>query len=51
MSFEAARMVKRTFQAVKLAGLIVDEGQRLKNEHTQLYMRMRERPEALDRTV
>ncbi|KAI0012331.1 PHD/FYVE-zinc-finger like domain-containing protein [Xylariaceae sp. FL0662B] len=37
MSYEAASNVKATFQAVKWAGLIVDEGQRLKNEGTQLY--------------
>ncbi|KAI1102103.1 PHD/FYVE-zinc-finger like domain-containing protein [Jackrogersella minutella] len=37
MSFEAAGTVKTAFQTVKWAGLIVDEGQRLKNEETQLY--------------
>ncbi|KAI1802182.1 PHD/FYVE-zinc-finger like domain-containing protein [Daldinia bambusicola] len=37
MSYEAASSVKTTFQTVKWAGLIVDEGQRLKNEETQLY--------------
>ncbi|KAI1473972.1 PHD/FYVE-zinc-finger like domain-containing protein [Daldinia eschscholtzii] len=37
MSFEAASSVRTTFQSVKWAGLIVDEGQRLKNEETQLY--------------
>ncbi|KAI1091871.1 PHD/FYVE-zinc-finger like domain-containing protein [Rostrohypoxylon terebratum] len=37
MSFEAASTIKNTFQGVNWAGLIVDEGQRLKNEDTQLY--------------
>ncbi|KAI0881702.1 PHD/FYVE-zinc-finger like domain-containing protein [Annulohypoxylon maeteangense] len=37
MSFEAASTIKGTFQGVKWAGLIVDEGQRLKNDETQLY--------------
>ncbi|KAI0845998.1 PHD/FYVE-zinc-finger like domain-containing protein [Daldinia vernicosa] len=37
MSYEAASSVKTTFQSVKWAGLIVDEGQRLKNDETQLY--------------
>ncbi|KAI1085250.1 PHD/FYVE-zinc-finger like domain-containing protein [Whalleya microplaca] len=37
MSYEAASNVKTTLQTVKWAGLIVDEGQRLKNEETQLY--------------
>ncbi|KAI1462824.1 PHD/FYVE-zinc-finger like domain-containing protein [Annulohypoxylon moriforme] len=37
MSFEAASTIKGIFQGVKWAGLIVDEGQRLKNDETQLY--------------
>lgn len=37
MSYEAASSVRVAFQSVKWAGLIVDEGQRLKNEETQLY--------------
>ncbi|KAL7623461.1 hypothetical protein AAE478_007143 [Parahypoxylon ruwenzoriense] len=37
MSFEAASTVRTTFHSVKWAGLVVDEGQRLKNEQTQLY--------------
>ncbi|KAI2625618.1 PHD/FYVE-zinc-finger like domain-containing protein [Hypoxylon sp. NC1633] len=37
MSYEAATTVKSTFNTVRWAGLIVDEGQRLKNEETQLY--------------
>ncbi|KAI1204671.1 PHD/FYVE-zinc-finger like domain-containing protein [Annulohypoxylon truncatum] len=37
MSFEAASTIKGTFQGVQWAGLIVDEGQRLKNDETQLY--------------
>ncbi|KAI1136134.1 PHD/FYVE-zinc-finger like domain-containing protein [Hypoxylon sp. FL0543] len=37
MSYEAASNLKGVFNAVKWAGLIVDEGQRLKNEETQLY--------------
>ncbi|KAI1631728.1 PHD/FYVE-zinc-finger like domain-containing protein [Biscogniauxia mediterranea] len=37
MSYEAAANVKSVFNSVKWVGLIVDEGQRLKNEDTQLY--------------
>ncbi|KAI8625739.1 PHD/FYVE-zinc-finger like domain-containing protein [Xylariaceae sp. FL1651] len=37
MSYEAASNVKSVFHGVKWVGLIVDEGQRLKNEETQLY--------------
>ncbi|KAI5927437.1 PHD/FYVE-zinc-finger like domain-containing protein [Camillea tinctor] len=37
MSYEAAANVKSVFSSVKWVGLIVDEGQRLKNEDTQLY--------------
>ncbi|KAI8957777.1 PHD/FYVE-zinc-finger like domain-containing protein [Daldinia sp. FL1419] len=37
MSYEAAGSMGHTFQGVKWAGLIVDEGQRLKNDETQLY--------------
>ncbi|KAI1380578.1 PHD/FYVE-zinc-finger like domain-containing protein [Hypoxylon crocopeplum] len=37
MSFEAASTMEATLKAVKWAGLIVDEGQRLKNEQTHLY--------------
>ncbi|KAI0893559.1 PHD/FYVE-zinc-finger like domain-containing protein [Annulohypoxylon nitens] len=37
MSFEAASTIKNTFHGVNWAGLIVDEGQRLKNDDTQLY--------------
>ncbi|KAI0842507.1 PHD/FYVE-zinc-finger like domain-containing protein [Hypoxylon sp. FL0890] len=37
MSYEAASNLKGAFHSVKWAGLIVDEGQRLKNEQTQLY--------------
>jgi hypothetical protein len=37
MSYEAAGNVKNVFYGVKWVGLIVDEGQRLKNEETQLY--------------
>ncbi|KAI0144188.1 PHD/FYVE-zinc-finger like domain-containing protein [Hypoxylon sp. NC0597] len=37
MSYEAASTIKGAFNSVKWAGLIVDEGQRLKNEETQLY--------------
>ncbi|KAI1778038.1 PHD/FYVE-zinc-finger like domain-containing protein [Hypoxylon cercidicola] len=42
MSYEAAAAVKTEFRAVKWAGLIVDEGQRLKNEDTQLYQRLKD---------
>ncbi|OTA95097.1 hypothetical protein M434DRAFT_232502 [Hypoxylon sp. CO27-5] len=37
MSYEAASTLKGPFYSVKWAGLIVDEGQRLKNDETQLY--------------
>ncbi|KAI1748692.1 PHD/FYVE-zinc-finger like domain-containing protein [Xylaria castorea] len=37
MSYEAAANVKSVFTGVKWVGLIVDEGQRLKNEETMLY--------------
>ncbi|KAI1416092.1 PHD/FYVE-zinc-finger like domain-containing protein [Hypoxylon sp. FL1857] len=37
MSYEAASTLKGAFNSVKWAGLVVDEGQRLKNEQTQLY--------------
>ncbi|KAI0451702.1 PHD/FYVE-zinc-finger like domain-containing protein [Xylaria acuta] len=37
MSYEAAANVKSVFFGVKWVGLIVDEGQRLKNEETMLY--------------
>ncbi|XXH03764.1 hypothetical protein Hte_010170 [Hypoxylon texense] len=42
MSYEAAAALKSEFQSVKWAGLIVDEGQRLKNENTQLYQRLKD---------
>ncbi|KAI0965091.1 PHD/FYVE-zinc-finger like domain-containing protein [Xylaria arbuscula] len=37
MSYEAAANVNSVFSGVKWVGLIVDEGQRLKNEETTLY--------------
>ncbi|KAI1133302.1 PHD/FYVE-zinc-finger like domain-containing protein [Nemania abortiva] len=37
MSYEAAANLSSAFQGVKWVGLIVDEGQRLKNEQTILY--------------
>ncbi|KAI0812088.1 PHD/FYVE-zinc-finger like domain-containing protein [Xylaria sp. FL0064] len=37
MSYEAAANVSSAFYGVKWVGLIVDEGQRLKNEETTLY--------------
>ncbi|KAI2464457.1 PHD/FYVE-zinc-finger like domain-containing protein [Annulohypoxylon bovei var. microspora] len=37
MSYDAANTIKNTFPGVNWVGLIVDEGQRLKNEDTQLY--------------
>ncbi|KAI1270555.1 PHD/FYVE-zinc-finger like domain-containing protein [Xylariaceae sp. FL1019] len=37
MSYEAAANVRTEFHGVKWVGLIVDEGQRLKNENTLLY--------------
>ncbi|KAJ2986169.1 hypothetical protein NUW58_g5156 [Xylaria curta] len=42
MSYEAAATVKDTFYGVKWVGLIVDEGQRLKNEDTHLYKSLRD---------
>ncbi|KAH9900270.1 PHD/FYVE-zinc-finger like domain-containing protein [Xylariomycetidae sp. FL2044] len=41
-SFEAAGNLRQQFQTVKWVGLIVDEGQRLKNEGTQLYKALQE---------
>ncbi|CAJ2503257.1 Uu.00g106510.m01.CDS01 [Anthostomella pinea] len=41
-SYEAAQNVKSLFSAVKWVGLIVDEGQRLKNEDTLLYKSLQE---------
>ncbi|KAI1327259.1 PHD/FYVE-zinc-finger like domain-containing protein [Xylariaceae sp. FL0255] len=37
MSYEAASNIQSTFRGVKWVGLVVDEGQRLKNEETNLY--------------
>ncbi|KAI0387068.1 PHD/FYVE-zinc-finger like domain-containing protein [Hypomontagnella monticulosa] len=37
MSYESASTLGAEFRSVKWAGLIVDEGQRLKNQDTQLY--------------
>lgn len=42
MSYEAAANVKSVFTGVKWVGLIVDEGQRLKNEETMLYKSLRD---------
>ncbi|KAI1156960.1 PHD/FYVE-zinc-finger like domain-containing protein [Nemania diffusa] len=42
MSYEAAANVGNIFYGVKWVGLIVDEGQRLKNEETILYKSLRE---------
>ncbi|KAI0864890.1 PHD/FYVE-zinc-finger like domain-containing protein [Xylaria cubensis] len=42
MSYEAAANVKNVFAGVKWVGLIVDEGQRLKNEDTILYKSLQE---------
>ncbi|KAI1501981.1 PHD/FYVE-zinc-finger like domain-containing protein [Biscogniauxia marginata] len=42
MSYEAASNVRTVFQTVRWVGLIVDEGQRLKNEDTQLYRSLQE---------
>lgn len=42
MSYEAAANVKNVFYGVKWVGLIVDEGQRLKNEETILYKSLQE---------
>ncbi|KAK8069566.1 hypothetical protein PG994_006182 [Apiospora phragmitis] len=38
MSYEAAVEARATFRSVNWAGLIVDEGQRLKNDESQLYL-------------
>lgn len=42
MSYEAAVNVSHAFYGVKWVGLIVDEGQRLKNEETLLYRSLQE---------
>jgi chromodomain-helicase-DNA-binding protein 4 len=42
MSYEAALDAKTAFRPVKWAGLIVDEGQRLKNDASQLYLALQE---------
>ncbi|KAJ8129508.1 hypothetical protein O1611_g4124 [Lasiodiplodia mahajangana] len=42
MSYEAAANVNNVFHGVKWVGLIVDEGQRLKNEETILYRSLRD---------
>lgn len=42
MSYEAAANVKNVFYGVRWVGLIVDEGQRLKNEETILYKSLQE---------
>ncbi|KAI0098889.1 PHD/FYVE-zinc-finger like domain-containing protein [Nemania sp. FL0031] len=42
MSYEAAANVHNAFHGVKWVGLIVDEGQRLKNEETILYRSLRD---------
>lgn len=42
MSYEAAANLKSVFHGVKWVGLIVDEGQRLKNEETMLYKSLRD---------
>lgn len=42
MSFEAAVEAKTTFRAVNWAGLIVDEGQRLKNDQSLLYLALQD---------
>ncbi|KAI0427619.1 PHD/FYVE-zinc-finger like domain-containing protein [Xylaria sp. FL1042] len=42
MSYEAAANVTSSFSGVKWVGLIVDEGQRLKNEETTLYKSLRD---------
>ena len=41
MSYEAATNAAATFKSVKWTGLIVDEGQRLKNEEGLLYLALR----------
>ncbi|KAI0406042.1 PHD/FYVE-zinc-finger like domain-containing protein [Xylaria palmicola] len=42
MSYEAAVNIKSVFYGVKWVGLIVDEGQRLKNDKTILYQSLRD---------
>ncbi|KAI1439151.1 PHD/FYVE-zinc-finger like domain-containing protein [Xylaria sp. CBS 124048] len=42
MSFEAAANVDNVFRGVRWVGLIVDEGQRLKNEETLLYKSLKD---------
>lgn len=42
MSYEAAVDARSTFRSVKWAGLVVDEGQRLKNEHSLLYLSLQD---------
>lgn len=42
MSYEAAVEAQSTFRSVKWAGLIVDEGQRLKNDKSLLYGALRD---------
>ncbi|KAI1826039.1 PHD/FYVE-zinc-finger like domain-containing protein [Xylaria intraflava] len=42
MSYEAAANVNNVFREVNWVGLIVDEGQRLKNEETLLYKSLRD---------
>ncbi|KAI0164322.1 PHD/FYVE-zinc-finger like domain-containing protein [Hypoxylon sp. FL1284] len=42
MSYEAAAAIKSEFRTVRWAGLVVDEGQRLKNDETQLYQKLRD---------
>ncbi|KAI1813992.1 PHD/FYVE-zinc-finger like domain-containing protein [Poronia punctata] len=42
MSYEAAGHAMSTFNGVKWVGLIVDEGQRLKNDETNLYKQLRD---------
>ncbi|KAI0134748.1 chromo domain-containing protein [Xylariales sp. AK1849] len=42
MSYEAAVEAKTAFQSVKWAGLVVDEGQRLKNENSLLYLALQD---------
>ncbi|KAH8670893.1 PHD/FYVE-zinc-finger like domain-containing protein [Xylariales sp. PMI_506] len=41
-SYESALDIKSTFRSVKWTGLIVDEGQRLKNDSSLLYLALRE---------
>ncbi|KAI1878708.1 hypothetical protein JX265_002885 [Neoarthrinium moseri] len=42
MSYEAAQDCKQAFRTVKWAGLVVDEGQRLKNDRSLLYLALKE---------